>query len=431
MKMGDKSKEILCLHNVSKRYWLYKRQNERIKQVLLGSLTGKEYAQCFWALKNIDISVKAGEVLGVIGVNGSGKSTLLQIMAGTTRPTTGTVERHGRLTALLELGAGFHPEFTGRENIYLSGVTLGISEYEMKQRFKEIVDFAGIGEFIDQPVKLYSSGMFVRLAFSIATCVDPEILIVDEALAVGDSGFVMKCMNRMNSLREKGTAIVLVTHDLQTVRAFCDRVVWLSHGEIKMVGTPLEVTSQFIQMLWDDKSKNSDFSQRKVLSKLVNEEEWISIGNNPDLVRWGKGGIRVEAFRVRSGRGNSLILNHGDMVEICLRIFAIENVADGEIGVGISIRNIKGLDIITATTYDEGKLLPSLKSGEFVDVCFRFINILSPGDYALIMNVEERTSSKPEYYDFIENGALLSVISDKKIFSLVLPKIFVEIWKHT
>ncbi|WP_322508755.1 ABC transporter ATP-binding protein, partial [Anaerolinea sp.] len=243
--------EVLHLENISKAYRLYNRQIERLKTLFLTPFTGKEYARTFWALRGINLSVQRGEVLGVIGVNGSGKSTLLQIMAGTLAPTTGRLERRGRLTALLELGAGFHPEFTGRENVYLSGVTLGISEQEMRRRFDEIVAFSGIEDFIDQPVKLYSSGMYVRLAFSIATCVDPEILIVDEALAVGDAGFVMKCMNRMRDLHEQGTAIVLVTHDVQTVRTLCDRAMWLSHGEMRMLGSPMEVTSQYIQMLFE------------------------------------------------------------------------------------------------------------------------------------------------------------------------------------
>ncbi|GAP07540.1 ABC-type polysaccharide/polyol phosphate transport system, ATPase component [Anaerolinea thermolimosa] len=418
--------EVLHLENISKAYRLYNRQIERLKTLFLTPFTGKEYARIFWALRDINLSVRRGEVLGVIGVNGSGKSTLLQIMAGTLTPTTGRLERRGRLTALLELGAGFHPEFTGRENVYLSGVTLGISEQEMRHRFDEIVAFSGIEDFIDQPVKLYSSGMYVRLAFSIATCVDPEILVVDEALAVGDAGFVMKCMNRMRDLHEKGTAIVLVTHDVQTVRTLCDRAMWLSHGEMRMLGSPMEVTSQYVQMLWEAQTQSP--TQIDNTSPLqADENGWVNLEGRSDLIRWGNGSMRIEAFRVKTRRGPTFIMENGELVEISLRLRALENIPAGANGAGINLRNLKGLEIITATTYDEGQTFPALQNGQVMEVSFRFENILAPGDYGLGINLENRAHSKPQYFDFVENAAFLKVISQKTIFSIAYPAIQVTI----
>lgn len=414
--------EVLHLENISKAYRLYNRQIERLKTLFLTPLTGREYARTFWALRGINLSVRRGEVLGVIGVNGSGKSTLLQIMAGTLTPTTGRLERRGRLTALLELGAGFHPEFTGRENVYLSGVTLGISEQEMRRRFDEIVAFSGIEDFIDQPVKLYSSGMYVRLAFSIATCVDPEILIVDEALAVGDAGFVMKCMNRMRDLHEQGTAIVLVTHDVQTVRTLCDRAMWLSHGEMRMLGSPMEVTSQYIQMLWEAQPQQVS-SAVPISPEEEDPQGWVKVKSRPDLVRWGNGRARIEAYRVLSSTGFASTLEYGNTVEISLRVRALANLPQKAYGVGINLRNLKGLDIITATTYDEGLAFPALRAGQAVEVTFRFQNILAPGDYALVMNVEDRQGAVPAYEDYIENAVFLKVVSNKPVLSVVLPHI--------
>ena len=418
--------EVLVLENISKAYRLYNRQIERLKTLFLTPFTGREYARSFWALRGIDLSVRRGETLGIIGINGSGKSTLLQIMAGTLAPTTGRIERRGRLTALLELGAGFHPEFTGRENVYLSGVTLGISEQEMRRRFDEIVAFSGIEDFIDQPVKLYSSGMYVRLAFSIATCVDPEILIVDEALAVGDAGFVMKCMNRMRDLHEQGTAIVLVTHDVQTVRMLCDRAMWLSHGEMRMLGAPMEVTSQYIQMLWEAQAQQEARLPVEETA-TVDAQGWVPIEGRPDLIRWGNGQARIEAYRVQSSGGNAHTLEYGEAVEITLRIRALEHLLQKAYGAGINLRNMKGLDIITATTYDEGLVFPALQAGQALEVTFRFQNILAPGDYALVMNVEDRSQVPPQYLDYVENGVLLKVVSKKPVFSLVLPPVYTEV----
>jgi len=237
----------VSVRNVSKRYLLYNKPQDRLKQSLFARF-GKNYAREFWALHNISFDVRCGETLGIIGQNGSGKSTLLQIIAGTLQPTSGTVEKHARVAALLELGAGFNPEFTGRENVFLNGAILGIPESEMRERFDEIADFAQIGDFIDQPVKTYSSGMYVRLAFAVAVCVDPDILIVDEALSVGDTLFASRSYRRMEKMRDSGKTVILVSHDIYTVQSFCSRALLLDRGEILKVGEAKPVVNRYIEL---------------------------------------------------------------------------------------------------------------------------------------------------------------------------------------
>jgi lipopolysaccharide transport system ATP-binding protein len=204
----------------------------------------------FWALKPTSFSVRRGEVLGLVGHNGAGKSTLLQIISGTLRPTVGTLRIHGRITALLELGAGFNPEFTGRENIMLNGPLSGFSYADLKARAEEIIEFSGIREFIDQPVKTYSSGMFVRLAFSLATSVDPDILIVDEALAVGDELFQLKCIRRIQEIKENGATILFVSHSTHTINQICDRAVLIDGGRAIFTGKAKAVTERYTKLLF-------------------------------------------------------------------------------------------------------------------------------------------------------------------------------------
>lgn len=206
----------------------------------------------FHALKDVSFEVKRGEAVGIIGRNGSGKSTLLQLIAGTLQPTSGSIRAHGRVTALLELGAGFNAEFTGRENVFLSGAVLGLSQRDMERRFDEIAAFADIGEFIDQPVKTYSSGMMMRLAFAVNTCVDPDILIVDEALSVGDAPFQAKCFRRLRHLIDKGVSLLFVSHDLGTVRSICSRALWLKSGQTEKWGEAKDVAREYEKFCWSE-----------------------------------------------------------------------------------------------------------------------------------------------------------------------------------
>ena len=225
---------VIRIQNLTKAYRLYDSHADRVKETF--HPFRKKYYRTFNALTDVSFEVTRGETLGIIGRNGSGKSTLLQIICGTLQPTSGSIEVIGRVSALLELGAGFNPEFTGRQNLYINGAILGLKHEEIELRFDDIAAFAGIGDFIDQPVKTYSSGMYVRLAFAIAISVDPDILVVDEALAVGDIYYQHKCMHRMKELMQKGTTIVFVSHDMGSIKSLCKRAILLDNGLISKKG---------------------------------------------------------------------------------------------------------------------------------------------------------------------------------------------------
>jgi len=237
---------VIRINNVSKTYRLYSSHADRVKETF--HPFRKKYHRPFKALNNISLKVNKGKTLGIIGRNGSGKSTLLQIISGIVKPTIGTVEVNGRISTLLELGAGFNPEFTGRENVYLNGAILDFSREEIDERFDEIVSFADIGEFIDQPVKVYSSGMFVRLAFAVQACVNPDVLIVDEVLSVGDIFFQQKCHARMEALQTRGTAIVLVSHDMASIERYSTQVMLLDKGHCFFLGQPNEAVERYYQI---------------------------------------------------------------------------------------------------------------------------------------------------------------------------------------
>ncbi|MCX7996510.1 MAG: ABC transporter ATP-binding protein [Patescibacteria group bacterium] len=233
----------IVLQDVNKYYYL--QHQKTLKEVLQAFILQKKTIDSIHAVKNLSFSIKRGEVVGIIGKNGAGKSTLLKLIAGVSKPSSGTVQLNGRLAPLIELGAGFHPELSGRENIYLNGIILGLTEQEVTERFDDIVAFAEIRDFIDMPVKNYSSGMYVRLAFSVAVATQPEILLVDEVLSVGDLSFQKKCMQRMESFRKNGTTIVLVSHDLGTVESFCERTIIIDHGLKVFDGNAREGVSLF------------------------------------------------------------------------------------------------------------------------------------------------------------------------------------------
>jgi lipopolysaccharide transport system ATP-binding protein len=262
------------VENLSKCYHIYERPQDRLKQSIypkiqrmIGKKPGRFYQE-FWALKDISFKLKKGEILGIIGCNGSGKSTLLQIICGTLNPTYGNIEANGRISALLELGSGFNPEFTGRENVYLNGSVLGISQEEIADRFDAIVAFADIGAFIDQPVKTYSSGMMLRLAFAVAVNVDPQILVVDEALSVGDELFQRKCFSHIETLKKKGVTILFVSHSAATVIELCSQAMLLDAGEKLTFGMPKPIVGRYQRLLYAPKDKR----------ELIREEIRNSIG---------------------------------------------------------------------------------------------------------------------------------------------------------
>jgi ABC-type polysaccharide/polyol phosphate transport system ATPase subunit len=422
------AKVAISARNLSKMYLLYRKPQDRLKQSLFHRF-GKDYARVFWALHDVSFDLERGKTLGIIGRNGSGKSTLLQIICGTLQPTSGTVSVNGRVTALLELGAGFNPEFTGRENIFLNGATLNIPLNEMRQRLDQIIDFAQIGEFIDQPVKIYSSGMYVRLAFAIATSVDPDVLVIDEALAVGDTGFVIKCMKRIKQLRENGSTILLVTHDVQTVRTFCDSALWLSEGRVMANGSTLDVTSGYIRSMFEDISSpvletepQDSVRMPNATSKMAHA---IQLDERSDLIRWGSGELRFLQCAINSEQmpGETPVFEYGKALHIQVEARAIQDIDSDQIGFGLAFRNPKGLDIVTSTTLDRENRIHSLRAGDRIRVSFELDNILAPGEYALVLNIEDRTGGVPRYFDFIENTIIFRVVSPMHIFSAVLPPV--------
>tara|TARA_Y100000389_G_C17467590_1_gene527013 strand:+ start:3602 stop:4783 length:1182 start_codon:yes stop_codon:yes gene_type:complete len=266
--------EIININNISKTYKCFDNKIDIIKNLLFKANNYTEYT----AIKNISLSINKGQSIGIIGSNGAGKSTLLQLISGISKPTTGNVIVKGKMTSLLELGAGFNPEFTGKENIIISAMIYGLTKEEAKQKLNEIISFADIGDYINMPTKTYSTGMYVRLAFSVAIHVDSEILIIDEALSVGDAKFSYKCMNHIRKFREKGT-IVLVSHDINAICNFCDICLWIDQGEKKMLGSPKDVTTSYINSVLKDNSNNNDEISIEKTDENIFSDNTIDIKN--------------------------------------------------------------------------------------------------------------------------------------------------------
>jgi ABC-type polysaccharide/polyol phosphate transport system ATPase subunit len=271
MSLPMRSDIAISVTNLTKTYRIFGHPSDRIKQAL--TLGRMRFHREFTALQDVSFEIQKGETVGIIGRNGSGKSTLLQLICGILKPTSGEVQVNGRISALLELGAGFNPEFTGRENVYFQGAVLGISKVEMDARFDEIVSFADIGEFIDQPVRTYSSGMYVRLAFAVAVSVEPDVLVVDEALAVGDIAFQRKCFERIRQLLSTKQCIVLfVSHDLRQVERFCSRVIFFQNGQVVADGLALDVCQKYYDQMSGD-MKNESAQNKKVHAKITSSGE--------------------------------------------------------------------------------------------------------------------------------------------------------------
>lgn len=279
-------KGTIEVRDLSKVYHLYNKPSDRIRETF--SIRKKKYSKEHYALKNFNLKINKGESIGIVGTNGSGKSTLLKLVTGVVTPTTGTIKTDGKIAALLELGAGFNPEYTGIENIYLNGTMMGYTEEEMKKRVPDIIEFADIGEFINQPVKSYSSGMFARLAFAVSINVEPDILIVDEALSVGDTRFQVKCIDKMRELQESGTTILFVTHAIEQIKRFCTRAIWIKNGELIEDGEASQVVD-----LYDNFMKYGE----KKIEKVNNEDEFRLPENSDYLAVIQKVSINKNMFK--------------------------------------------------------------------------------------------------------------------------------------
>ena len=405
---------VIAVHGVSKRYEIYAKPTDRLKQMVMSGLRSltdgvqAQYFREFWALRDIDLTVGRGECVALIGRNGSGKSTLLQIICGTVEPTVGEVAVEGRVAALLELGSGFNPEFTGIENVYLNASLLGLSREEVERKMDDILAFADIGEFVHQPVKTYSSGMAVRLAFAVQAQIDPDVLIVDEALAVGDARFQAKCFARLKVLRECGTSILLVTHSTEQVVTHCDRAVLLDHGTKVEEGAPRQVVNRYLDLLYgratvEHRVKQAGGSVREV---SVNQQllDWdAEFGErgagcfeqrawyNAYEHRWGDGRAAIVDFAafveeqafppmVTSGALVSLYLRYRFQSDIVRPIF------------GITLKTKEGLTVYgtnTEMTDTEAAPMQGAAGDAGILMCSFRINC-APGDYFLSVGIASR-----------------------------------------
>lgn len=353
---------VLKVENVSKCFEIYEKPIHRLYQTLC--MGHKNFYREFWALKNISFEVKKGECVGIIGKNGAGKSTLLQILAGTLQPTSGGVQSHGRVAALLELGSGFNPEFTGRENVYMNAAVLGLNYRQIQERFPEIEAFADIGKFIDQPIKTYSSGMMVRLAFAVQIMVEPDVLIVDEALAVGDASFQRKCYARLDTLLKQGMTLILVTHDTETVKQRCQRVIFLKEGESCFDGPSEEGVVEYMRYLFPQEydipssTVQEDLENlEKQNSKYVYEITDFALHKN----HWGAGCGRFDKIAIHGLEPPNILRTPAKItfeaavswdVSQVKELIHKENLADNII-VGIRLADTKNIVLYGTNTFLE------------------------------------------------------------------------------
>ena len=379
---------VLSVRNVSKCFEMYEKPVHRLYQTLCAG--HKKFYKEFWALRDINFEVRKGECVGIIGRNGAGKSTLLQIITGTLAPTTGEVKLKGRVAALLELGSGFNPEFTGRENVYLNGSILGLSKAEIDAKYDDILEFADIGEFIDQPVKTYSSGMMVRLAFAVNAFVDPDILIVDEALAVGDISFQLKCFRKMQEfIDSKDKVVLFVTHDMGSVRNFCNWVYWIDCGTVRDSGDPLRIIDAYTDnMVHPNKDPGNHHPVGNAdQSTAVNDEMVVITGKETHT--GGDVGGRITHAGLFDANGHRIqIIRHSQRVSVQFRF-----VADRPLGLlrcTFHIMDRRGLDLSGSSNSVLNVPCGPLAEGERAEVRFDFtIPELQNDEYVVLVSLNE------------------------------------------
>lgn len=411
----------LSVKNISKCYLIYDRPQDRLKQSIFRR---RRYFREFWALRDVSFEVRKGETVGIIGRNGSGKSTLLQIICGTLTPTSGKVEINGRIAALLELGSGFNPEFTGRENVYMNGAVLGLSKEEIDARFDDIAAFADIGEFIEQPVKTYSSGMFVRLAFAVNIMSQPEIMIVDEALAVGDMNFQAKCMTALKRIQESGATVLFVSHDIGAVKSLCSRGIHLEQGELKDVGTAANVAEHYVRIMREEMNEE----QRRFIRAYTTFPVVKEKTDSTSLETQGRGfkeskdfDGRVEQFRYGSGVARityvELLNNKDEPInfvefnqEVRIRIY-FKSYIDLDVSPNYYILDDKKNLILGAGPRILGKpLIHARKDARYV-VTYTTTLPLQEGIYSIQLQL-----TKPVILD--ETAEFLDVIDDAIVFNI-------------
>ncbi len=423
--------------NLSKCYQIYDQPHDRLKQFVFPllwrtlGLSPKQYYREFWALNNVSFEVKKGTTIGIIGRNGSGKSTLLQMICGTLNPSYGCIKARGRIAALLELGSGFNPEFTGRENVYLSAALLGLSLEEINAKYEGITTFADIGHFIDQPIKTYSSGMVVRLAFAVASCIDPEILIIDEALAVGDAIFQSKCFRRFKELQKLGCTVVLVTHDVGAVVQLCTSALVLHNGELVASGPPKEMCDVYRRLCAEDTLSHRliSASEQKTHPQeetVNNSEYWLS--RSPQTQEYGDRRSIIDQFAILNAHGEvTTCLSSGEFVFIRMKLIFLESCAAPIAAFGI--RDLSGMELCGSNTWYEGEEIGFVEKGHTVTVNFKFRLLLQSGIYNLTMACTELSADGIVVMHRLFDVAVFEVSSARKFVGRFDAKPSVQVCK--
>lgn len=386
----------ISIKNIGKCYKIYPSRNARLREWL--NPFSKSMHEKKWVLKDINLEVSAGEAVGIIGMNGAGKSTLLKIITGTTVPTTGSIAFDGTVAALLELGLGFHPDFTGRQNAYMSGQLLGYTLQEINDCMQQIEDFAEIGEAIDAPVRTYSSGMQVRLAFSVATMKRPDILIVDEALSVGDVYFQHKSFNRIKKFREKGTTLLLVSHDKSAIQAVCDRAILLDHGSILKMGNPEEIMDYYNAMIGGNEGR--PIEQKTLAGGRV---QTIS----------GNGQVRIQRVELLNTKGEAAeIFDVGELV--CMSVWAEVCVDISDLTCGVAIKNRLGETVFGVNTKSFEAGFDNLHSGDNVKFDFRLPLNLGRGTYSVTVALHSGKNHVGINYEWRDLAVVFEIINQTK-----------------
>jgi lipopolysaccharide transport system ATP-binding protein len=435
--------------NLSKCYQIYDNPRDRLLQGVmprLQRLAGwqpKQYCREFWALRDVSFDVKKGETIGIIGQNGSGKSTLLQMICGTLTPTSGSIQTKGRVAALLELGAGFNPDFTGRENVYMNASILGLTKEEIDTRFDDIAAFADIGAFIDQPVKMYSSGMYVRLAFSVQIMVDPEILIIDEALAVGDARFQLKCFQRLANLKQKGTTIVLVTHSIEQIRTFCESGLVLNGGHPIYYGDSKTAAVKYYQIIFPEENgsssvliDNDEEEQKYILNNVSTDNELLTFNNhetesqseyllkvNPENKEnniFGIGGAKLDWVNIYGitepnifgGGENFRLVCRYTWDRVLLQRVIEKNKLRNDVSLGVALADEKGQYIFGCNGYDADLFIDcNEQDSSILEIDF-VMPYLKSGTYFLTLAISIGTMENHiqlKWYDYFVELKCISV----------------------
>lgn len=431
---------VIHVNNISKVFRIYDKPKDRAREFfanvprkILGLSRVKKHKE-FHSLNNISLTINKGETIGIVGANGAGKSTLLQIICGTLTPTSGNVSVNGRVAALLELGAGFNPNFTGKENIFISASIMGLNDEQIKERYESIVEFSEIGEFIDRPVRMYSSGMFVRLAFSIITHVDADILIVDEALSVGDAFFVQKCMRFLRAFMEKGT-VLFVSHDTASIVNLCDRAVWIERGEKKMEGSAKDVSEAYLAALFKQHNRTVEKSDKTATavadvvykdmradfingSNLRNDIELFTF--NDVSKQFGEGGAEITGVYLENIREEPLSwIVGGENVKLRIKVKCLKSMYSPI--VGFYIKDRLGQMLFGDNTYISCLDAPlNVKHNENMDCTFEFsMPILPVGEYSICVAIAEGTQHEHIQHHWIHDAIIFKSHSSSTVSGLV------------